>query len=77
MTAQLVYDAITQYYRAYGVPPTRRRLCDLAGLSIGSVEYYLRKLVGLRSIVMIDRHPVPVEIKTYLENYTPTTGAKS
>lgn len=69
---QAVYDAIAQYYRAYGVPPTRRRLAEMVGLSVSNVHYYIRKLAQKQLLVIVDRHPVPVEIKAFLENYTPT-----
>jgi SOS-response transcriptional repressor LexA len=72
-----VYDAIVQYYTLYSVPPTQRRLGELTGLkSTDTVTYYLRRLVAMGLITMVDRHPVPVEISKYLQKYTPE-GVKS
>lgn len=69
---QTVYDALVQYYRAFGVPPSQRELCELAGLrSTNSTCYYLRKLVTMGLLVQVRSYYVPVEALEYLKLFTP------
>ena len=70
-TSQLVYDAVVQYWRAYSVPPTIRRVAQLVPCGQTTVYYYLRKLQVMGLILLVDHRPLPVEIKEYLKLFTP------
>lgn len=77
MQLEAVYSAMVCYYRDHGVPPTRRAICKACNLSSTSVaEFYIRRLVKLERVLLVDRHPVPVEIQRHLAQYTPKTESK-
>lgn len=73
MNRQQVYDCIVQYWRAYLVPPTLRRVAALAGCSLTNAHYHVGFLVklGLVEKVRLEPHDqprlVPVEIKQKLQ----------
>lgn len=77
MQLEAVYNAMIAYYRNHGVPPTRRALCKACNLSSTSVaEFYIRRLVKKGRVLIVDRHPVPVEIRRHLALYTPKKESK-
>lgn len=75
--SQQVYDAIVQYYQAFGVPPTARELCELVGLrSTNSVSYHLRRLEKKGLLKRVRFCFVPVEALEYLKFFTPKKESK-
>ena len=59
---------IMDHGRTYAVPPGIRDVMKAAGVSSTSmVVYYYRRLVGDGRIVMVNRHPVPVEIEKLIK----------
>lgn len=73
--SQQVYDVIVQYYRAFGLPPTTREICSLAGLAATSTaHYHLRKLAKMGLLKRVRFQYVPVEALDYLKLFTPKQG---
>jgi len=64
MTARdRVFLAILDHWRTYAVPPVIRDVCKAAGVSSTSYVWkQYRSLEMAGRIVIVQRHPVPVEI---------------